>query len=544
MALEPFRYTEGTYQSHSSALDAERLVNFYLERSPQGAKSMIPLFGAAGIRSFANVGPGPMLGFHVMNDVLYAVSGQGLYSIAPGGVATLLGTVKVGGIVSIADNGTQMVLVDGQTGWIYQIGGLNQYLANPVGPGINLIQLVNITGTISPGDPINLTLDNGQIFSTVVTGVIGINVFLQTPVPAYISAGARVVDTVNVVGQITHPSFQPSGSVIYFDNYFIFNAARTAGFFLSALGDGTTYNATDRATAESSSNYVLAVVNFHEQLMVFKEKSIEFWYDSGNASFPFSRTDGAFVQRGMIGPNALCQEDNTVLWIGEDKIFYRLDGIQPTRLSTHGVETAWQNYQTINDAFCLVFTQEGHKMVAITFPSAQATWVFDLASREWHERESWDYLNRSLGRWRVNCVIAAYDQIIVGDCVDGKIGTLDFNTFTEFGNTMRGMIVSAPLHQGRSRLFMDWFEIDVDAGVGTTTGQGADPQIMLDWSDDGGHSWSQLQRWRSLGRKGANRQRVRWGRLGSFRQRSLRLQITDPVRRNIVGCYTDAEAED
>ena len=79
--------------------------------------------------------------------------------------------------------------------------------------------------------------------------------------------------------------------------------------------------------------------------------------------------------------------------------------------------------------------------------------------------------------------------------------------------------------------------------VGGTTGpntpQGADPQIRLSVSDDGGRTFSLLQKWRSLGKVGEYTKRLRWLKMGQFRQRQIRLEITDPVRRNIVGIYMD-----
>lgn len=69
--------------------------------------------------------------------------------------------------------------------------------------------------------------------------------------------------------------------------------------------------------------------------------------------------------------------------------------------------------------------------------------------------------------------------------------------------------------------------------------QGADPLIILSVSDDGGRTFSLQRKARSLGRLGEYLKRIRWLKLGQFRQRIIRLEITDPVRRNFVGFYTD-----
>jgi hypothetical protein len=73
-----------------------------------------------------------------------------------------------------------------------------------------------------------------------------------------------------------------------------------------------------------------------------------------------------------------------------------------------------------------------------------------------------------------------------------------------------------------------------EPGVGLATGQGADPQAMLRWSNDGGATWSN-ENWRSIGKGGEYRARAIWRSLGRARDRVYELTVTDPVKRVIVG---------
>jgi hypothetical protein len=144
-----------------------------------------------------------------------------------------------------------------------------------------------------------------------------------------------------------------------------------------------------------------------------------------------------------------------------------------------------------------------------------------------------------MGRWRGNCAIQYFGKTLVGDVVNGCVGVWDYTTYTEYGCTIRGLITSAPIHKDRRRVFMAALELYMESGVGTIDGQGADPQIMLDWSDDGGRTWSRMIRPASFGAVGQYKRRTRWLRMGQSRTRTLRLTVTDPVRRNIVGAYLD-----
>ena len=86
---------------------------------------------------------------------------------------------------------------------------------------------------------------------------------------------------------------------------------------------------------------------------------------------------------------------------------------------------------------------------------------------------------------------------------------------------------------------MSRFELDIESGVGLTSGQGSDPQVMLDWSDDGGFKFGPLQPWRSAGKIGRYKARLRWRRMGRFRERVLRVQISDPVKRAIIAAHAE-----
>jgi hypothetical protein len=469
-------FATNSYQSPSLPLSAQRCVNLYLETEPPDAKTQTPLFGSPGLTAFATCGQGPIRGAHVMGGTPYFVSGAGLYSLSAAGAATLLGTGIAGaGVVAMADNGTQLCIVDG-----------------------------------------------------VTTGL------------GYLYAGAAL-------GPITNPYYSTSGGVTYFDQYFVFWVPGTSpgNFYVSNAGDGTQGTALAFGLATVQSGAIQNIVENHELLLVFTTKVIESWYDAGSYPFPFQRYDGATIERGCAAGATVIKDDNTVFWLGDDKIFYRLAGVTPQRISTHAIEAAWRKYATVADAFSQNYTIDGHKCIVVTFPTANATWVCDIsANHRWHERESWNGQNQTLYRWRANAIVPAFDGVYVGDAFTGQVGLLDPTTFTEYGNTIRGLAISPPVHQDRKRVWHSLFELDMETGVGLAAGQGSNPQIMLDHSDDGGRTYSTLQKWRSMGKQGDYLTRVRWTRMGLARQRVYRIQITDPVKRTILAAHLTSEVRE
>lgn len=319
-----------------------------------------------------------------------------------------------------------------------------------------------------------------------------------------------------------------------------FGVATAQQFQLSNLNSGTAYTATDVATAEGANDDLLAVVSDHREVWLFGEETIEVWYNSGDADFPFDRLSGSFIERGLAAKYAVISDfDNTIAWLGDDRVVYRAEGFLPVRISTHAIETAFEKYTTISDAFAFEYTQDGHKFFVLTFPTEAATWVYDVASGLWHERESRDSGGVSLGRWRANCYAKAYGKHLVGDFADGRIGELDLATYDEYGNVMVGNATSPPWHYDRKTVRMPLFELDVESGIGLTSGQGSAPQIMLDWSDDGGFTYGPLQQWRSMGAIGARKTRLRWRRMGKFRERIMRVTISDPIKRSIIAAHAE-----
>jgi len=80
-------------------------------------------------------------------------------------------------------------------------------------------------------------------------------------------------------------------------------------------------------------------------------------------------------------------------------------------------------------------------------------------------------------------------------------------------------------------------QLDCETGVGLNDGQGSDPQVMLRWSDDGGHTWSN-EHWVSIGKIGQYGKRAIWRRLGmtlKLRDRVYEISGTDPVKIDIMG---------
>jgi hypothetical protein len=312
----------------------------------------------------------------------------------------------------------------------------------------------------------------------------------------------------------------------------------------------------------------------HREAWLFGTNSVEVYYDAGNADFPLQRIQGAYNEIGCAATFSVAKLDNGLFWLGADArgqgIVYRSQGYSGQRISTHAIEYAIAQYGNISDAIAYTYQQEGHSFYVLTFPSANATWVYDVSTQAWHERAGFD--NGSFTRHRSNCQMAYNSEVVVGDYENGNLYAFDLDVYADNGSAQKWLRSWRALATGQNNLNRTAhhsLQLDCESGVGVSglpysdltflitesglfittesgdflisseaaSGLGVDPKVMLRWSDDGGHTWSN-EHWSPIGKIGVYQQRVFWRRLGmtlKLRDRVYEVSGTDPVKIAIMG---------
>jgi hypothetical protein len=351
----------------------------------------------------------------------------------------------------------------------------------------------------------------------------GVVSFGETATQLVICANAASYVYNNVtLAQITDTDFDNGVQCCSIDGYVLFRRESTGIFFSSDLADATSYDALMFATAEGLADNIVGIIADHRQAILAGSQSMEIWYNAGISGFPFIRDANGFVELGCASGSTLAKADNTVFWLASDLTVRRLDGVTPIRISQHGVEQAIAGYD-VSDAQGFAYTQYGHLFYVLNFPTSDATWVYDATTNEWHERQSY-----GIGRWRPVSATLAYGNWYVQDFETGKIGYLDRDTYTDWDDTQRVEMTFQDIYSDGRLIRHALFELLCEVGVGNT-GQGADPQATLEYSNDSGQTWRTLPT-KSLGEVGEYKQRVRWHRLGAARYRTYRLSMSDPVK--------------
>lgn len=341
--------------------------------------------------------------------------------------------------------------------------------------------------------------------------------------------------------QITDVDF-PNGvtRVTSQDGYFIFTGlANSEEFFINETPrNGAVYSGTDFASAEGSPDYTLGCISDHRQLFLFGAESVEVWENTGNPDFPFERSPSVFMEQGCAAAGTVAAMDNTIYWLGANEsgqgIVFRAQGYSPVRISNHGMEKALAGYETISDAKGFCFQIEGHSFYVLTFPMADHTWLYDAATGEWTEWLWRDPVANTEHRHRASCCFFFNGEHLVGDWETGKVYALDLNAYTDNGDPIKRLRRTQTLSKEGKRLFFGELLVDMETGVGVATGQGSNPQLMLRYSNDGGHTWSN-EKTKTIGATGAYGARVKFGPTGSGRDRVWEISMTDPVKFAVFG---------
>lgn len=381
-----------------------------------------------------------------------------------------------------------------------------------------------LLGTIAGTGPVSMS-DNG------------IQLFIAANPNGYIYNNST-----NIFAPITDPDFPGAVTVGYLDGYFVFNEPDSQKIWITQLLDGTSVDPLDFASAEGSPDGVVGLIVDHREVWVYGTNSVEVWYDTGASDFPLQRIQGAFNEIGCAAPYSIAKMDNGLFWLGADArgqgMVYRANGYTGQRVSTHAVEWHIQQYGNLSDALAYTYQQDGHSFYVLIFPSANTTWVYDVATQTWHERAGWS--NGAFTRHRSNCQMAFNNKVIVGDYENGNIYAFDMDTYADNGQIQKWLRTWRALPPGQNNLkrtAQHAMQIDLESGVGLNLGQGDDPEVMLRWSDDGGHTWSN-EHWSKVGKIGEFYRRVWFRRLGmtlKLRDRVYELSMTDPVKTAVMG---------
>jgi hypothetical protein len=499
-----FGFCGGTYTSQSPNADAEECINLYPEtvESQMGVSAMT-LYSTPGLSQFNNPAGSEVRGNFTITTGpsagrTFKVVDTTLYEELANGATTALGQVaNDGSPVSFAACPQQLAIVS--AGFLYAFQLATQAVPN-----------------------------------------IAAGTFQQVVGPW----GAAAVTEVMLI-----------------DGFFLLLVASSQTVYASNVFDATTWPPLQIKTINSFADNVIGMQADHEYLWLFGAKQTEVDYNAGAFPFPLQKMPSGFIEQGITAPHAVTQLDNAIFLIGQrndmgQAIAYRTNGFAFQRISTHAVEFAWQQYVTVADATAFAYQENGHSFWVVNFPTAQATWAYDVATGLWAKRGFWNQQTGTFQAALPSCHTFAFGKHLVGDRRSGATYQMSspvqagggWNFVTDNGAPIRRLRRAPHINSEHQWMRYSELEIYLETGLGPDpplfdgAGKPRGPQLALRVSRDGGHTWGGI-RMESCGEAGKYNKRVSFRRLGRARDFVPEVSCTDPVPWRFIDAFINPKTQ-
>lgn len=512
----------GGYREESCIANAQRCVNLYPQTNPEASSPPVAVthYLAPGLTTQLVLPEKQQVRclYTATNGNLYAVCGANVYFINSSYTPLFLGTMApTVNQVKMSDNGDELLIVDGSA-FGYQI----------------------------------------NIITNIMTAV---NAATNSGTNGFAFYGGNWVDGL--------------------DGFTMLNKPGTAAF---ASSDNLALNFDPLAfgTKSGRQDFIQSLAVVQRNIWLIGAQETELWSDVGGTNFPFALQQGPYIEHGSAAIYGMAVSGQAVCWITQDKdgngFAIKGQGYQATRLSNYAVEKEWNSYSTLADAVAFSYTLKGHAFVHWRFPSANKTWVVDLATDQWHERVTTDAQGNE-SCWRVNCTAFAYGKLWAGDYANGKVYLIDptsslddtvpiirrrgfphllnelkrvrhnmFRLNMEWGNPDP---FAAPAgvaqHLETDPLFVDLMTedgtslfLDPYPPLGPTSQTAMPRTVWLRWSNDRGRTWGSAVP-RSTGATGRFNTIVQWRNLGIAQDRVYEVFWNTEQATAIQGAWIDVE---
>lgn len=450
--------------------NSEDLTNWYLINDPAGKKKFVFL-STPGLQDerIVKTGTDPSRAMYVYEGMMYGVFGNGVYKFNSGLTPILIGSLSTSsGYVSItANNGHQIIFVDGIYGYIYNTS-------------TNVFAKITASGF--PAKPLN---------------------------------------------------------VVFLDGFFAIPLGESNYYQISAINDGTQWDALDAAQIQAYPGFNVGVGVVNRRLYFFKDTSTEVWYNQGAADFPFRRDNTLLFNYGCLTAASIASEFGYLCWLSKDKdgvgSVMMTNGQNAEPISDDSIDELIGSFTNPSDMNAFIYKDGDHIFYVMNFDTDDTTLVCDLTLKAWHKREVHQAIPNGgrgpIGKKRniPNCHAYFNNTHYVGSYKAPKIYDMSRSAATNNGETIER--IRTPKHffdAGYRRIQPNAIQIDMQMGLGESTGNFQDPKVYIRVSRDGGKVYGNKHA-ASVGKIGQNKVRAKFRKLGITRDLVSRIIFSSPV---------------
>lgn len=287
------------------------------------------------------------------------------------------------------------------------------------------------------------------------------------------------------VGPVPNPR-----AIAYINSQFVVSGDNGI-FAVSDPGSATSWNALNYAEEETLPDSLLRPYTYSQMVYMLGSQSVVPWVNVGTGNPPFSRQETALVNIGLANKHAVINTDNFLYWLSDDKKLYQCVGASARNVTTPGASYLLDD---LDASTCILseFTIQGQQFVLLAFSGR--TLFFSESNNYWGELSGGTDIIPA--QWYGNYIFACYGKTLVTDYRNGNVYELDRDAYTDNGDArlrVRELPVftSALVGKPGRRITVSGVKLDMQVGVGLASGQGSQPVLVCQFSNDGGHTWGE-----------------------------------------------------
>lgn len=468
----------GSYQQRYVAYNPERTINFLpiITQDGEKNKSKMALFSTPGLSTFSSPSGTNMRGLYTARThasltpgKCFTIVDQTLYQIATNGTATSRGT-----LTDITNDATSVFMVSNASDELGIFHSSASYVFN-----MSTNTLTKITSGQFPGSVTSAAFMDGYTIVTVSSGAV------------YWASGNDMLTGWNSLN-VFSPTFTP---------------------------------------AETR-----AVVTYNQQIYAFTAESVEVYVTDATATF--ARLPRTTSLIGLVARESLAVFNDGIIFLGRsakgEAAVYMMEQNYNCKKIPPSTSLTWRINNTSSDlssAYGFIqYSKEGHLLYFLTLPGITTTFVFDFETGLWHERNSCNPNTSTDGVFRGRYYTNFDGKNLYGDLYGASIMKEDYTVYTEDGVGAAQAITRtriSPTFNDENKL-ISVHEIEIIGNTGCSNSGATNAKVSVSYSTDNGNTYN-TARDVYLGAQAVYGWRARLPKLGSGRNWTLKLVLTDPI---------------
>lgn len=223
----------------------------------------------------------------------------------------------------------------------------------------------------------------------------------------------------------------------------------------SGVATATSWEELDNESAESSPDRIVGGIVSQGEWLVFGERTIEVFANSPTEATAFQRTQ--VIEKGCASAQTICRLDNSVFFVGNDGVPYRLNGYTPVPIAPKAIIDAISQ-SAPKRLYAFTWEDRGYAVYYVTAQDGQ-TFGYDVTTQRWHRRESYGY-----ERWRINTLFKSNGVWYAGDAFNQRLYKLEWGYVYEGCEIMPRKFITGVMHDNGNRVRVSAYRMTVATG--------------------------------------------------------------------------------